>query len=138
MRRNNVTKCILVLFALLPVFATVSKAADSESISVLKFGAAPNDGKTDRQAIQACIVAATKENKTCFIPAGEYAIDGDLWVQTNTKVKGQGDKTVLNFSKGFLRSLKNGSKKFSYARNSSHFCGFDISTRSFRMWFSVH
>ena len=122
MRRNRVATCILVLFALLSVFATVSRATESRAaesgrISVVRFGVVPNDGKDDRQAIQECIIAATKAHKTCFIAAGEYVIDGDLWVQSNTRIQGEGDKTVLNFSKGFLRALKNGSTKFHYARN---------------------
>lgn len=85
-----------------------------EKLSVLNFGAKPDDDKDDRQAIQECIKASAKQGKVCFVPSGQYIIDGDLWLETGAMLAGEGDASVLKFTKGCLRALKNGSTEFEH------------------------
>jgi len=81
------------------------------------FGAVPDDDTDDRAAIQACIDKAAGEKKACYIPAGRYLVNGDLWLPSGITIKGDGESSVLDFKKGALRTLKNGSKEFSYTNN---------------------
>lgn len=86
-------------------------------LSVLSFGARGNDSGDDLPAFQACIDRVAANGGTCLIPAGKYIINGDLWLNSNVKVKGEGEKSLLVFKKGALRILKNGSKSFYYTEN---------------------
>ncbi|MET6998755.1 right-handed parallel beta-helix repeat-containing protein [Chitinophaga defluvii] len=86
-------------------------------LSVLSFGARGDDSSDDLPAFQACIDRVAANGGTCLIPAGKYIINGDLWVNSNVKVKGEGEKSLLVFKKGTLRILKNGSKSFYYTEN---------------------
>lgn len=63
------------------IFAAVSSPA--WALSVADFGAYPNDGISDSQAIQAAIDHANStEDNTVYFPAGEYKIDQmiDVWI----------------------------------------------------------
>ncbi len=71
----------------------------------------------DREAIQKTIDEASAKRGVAYLPAGEYQIDGDLWLTDHSILRGDGDVTVLRFSKGQIRSLKNGSKSFYYTNN---------------------
>jgi parallel beta-helix repeat protein len=71
----------------------------------------------DLAAIQKAIDDATANGGIAYVPAGEYQLDGDLWVASNSILRGDGDATVLRFSKGKIRSLKNSSKSFWYTNN---------------------
>ena len=90
----------------------LSLCAEAEFLSVADFGAVPNDESDDLGAIQACIEAATEAGKACFVPAGEYVLAGDLWLESDAVLFGEGRQSVLTFPKGKLRALKNGSRHF--------------------------
>ncbi len=73
--------------------------------NVADYGAVPNDGGDDRNAIQNAIWAASGSGGTVFIPAGVYDIttrtqsDGALYLPSNVVLRGQGaDLTTLQFN----------------------------------------
>lgn len=77
----------------------------------------PQNSGHDREAIQKTIDEATAAGGVAHIPAGEYHIDGDLWLASNSILRGDGDASVLRFTKGQIRSLKDGSTNFYYTNN---------------------
>ena len=103
---------ITVVFAL-----ACALGAEPGFLSVVDFGAVPNDGNDDLVAVQKCVAATTKAQKACFIPPGNYLFSGDLWLGSNAILFGEGEKSILTFSKGKIRALKNGNKHFYYTRN---------------------
>lgn len=86
-------------------------------LDVTTFGATPNDNSDDLPGIQKCLDKAAATGATCFIPKGRYVVNGDLWLSSNTKLKGEGAGSLLVFQKGALRILKNGSRDFNYTSN---------------------
>ena len=61
------------------------------SLSVVDYGANPNDDQDDYSAIHACIAAADAAGKNVYFPAGTYRI-GQIWrlVGQNMKISGAG------------------------------------------------
>jgi hypothetical protein len=115
---NKRSKSVLTGLALVVCMNTVlvnasppAFAEDQQKITVVQ-----NSGN-DGQAIQKAIDEATAKNGIAYLPAGEYKLESDLWLETNSVLQGAGDKTVLHFSKGQIRSLKNDSKEFHYTNN---------------------
>ncbi|MBT4820485.1 MAG: hypothetical protein HON70_32555, partial [Lentisphaerae bacterium] len=96
---------------------TGALVAEPEFLSVADFGAVPNDGNDDLAAVQKCLEVATGAQKACLVPEGNYLFSGDLWLGSNAILFGEGKKSVLTFSKGKIRALKNGSRHFYYTRN---------------------
>lgn len=111
---NNVAFFLLFCLPGLLVLRGAEGEAARLRVSVATFSAIPDDEADDREAIQKCIEQTSRNNEICFIPAGNYFVDGDLWVQDDTFLLGEGEKTVLHFRNGMLRSLKNGHKTFRY------------------------
>ncbi|WP_460168175.1 glycosyl hydrolase family 28-related protein [Thermostilla marina] len=67
----------------------------AESISVVDFGAVPNDGKDDTAAFQKAIAAG--ENKVVLVPPGRFVLNDILRItHSNTVLRGAGsDRTTL-------------------------------------------
>ncbi|TWI88222.1 glycosyl hydrolase family 28-related protein [Chitinophaga japonensis] len=107
--------CMLVSYGL--VATCYMAKQDEQVLNVTSFGAIRNDDTDDRAAIQACIDKAADAKRVCYIPAGRYIINGDLWLPSGVTMKGDGGKSVLDFKKGALRILKNKLKEFSYTNN---------------------
>jgi len=99
------------------MFAVWGMNVDNNLLSITDFGAVPNDGKDDSVAIQKCVDTAAKAGKACFIPEGKYDLSNHLWLGTNATLFGAGEKSVLEFSAGCIRALKNGNKQFYYTGN---------------------
>nr|WP_229695924.1 right-handed parallel beta-helix repeat-containing protein [Paenibacillus albidus] len=59
-----------------PVPAAIARPASS--VSVLDFGATPNDGQDDLTAFEAAVNAAVASGKTLYIPEGTFHL-GDMW-----------------------------------------------------------
>ena len=73
--------------------------------NVADYGATPNDGIDDREAIQNAIWAASGKNGAVFFPAGVYDIktrthdDGALYLPSGVVLRGEGaDRTTLQFN----------------------------------------
>jgi len=103
-----------MLLLILSIFINAPRAALAQHKST--FTVAQNTGN-DLAAIQKAIDEATAKHGAAYIPAGDYELNGDLWMASNSVLRGDGDATVLRFSKGKIRSLKNGSKNFWYTHN---------------------
>ena len=50
-------------------------AQPQNSLSIVDFGATPNDGTDDYAAIEACIAAAKEQNKEVWIPGGKFRLE---------------------------------------------------------------
>jgi len=109
----NIITCF-ALTLLIGICTNAPRAAFAQDKST--FTVVQNTGN-DLVAIQKAIDEATANGGIAYVPAGEYQLDGDLWLKTNSILRGAGDTTILRFSKGRIRSLKNGSKEFWYTNN---------------------
>lgn len=84
--------------------------SDAGVLNVLDFGAVPDDGKDDTQAIQAALDKFPNGNRIIYLPAGEYIVTDTLrWAdgphsgtqQKRTILQGQGrDLTILRVPDG--------------------------------------
>lgn len=50
----------------------------SNSLSVIEYGAVPNDGKNDLDAFNSCVAAADASGKIVYIPEGQFDLGG-MW-----------------------------------------------------------
>jgi polygalacturonase len=55
-------------------------------VSITKFGAVPNDGKSDRKAIQKTLNWVSKNGGICYIPKGKFDLDSTLTIYSNTAI----------------------------------------------------
>lgn len=88
-----------------------------EKYNVLDFGAKSNTDFNNSIPFQECLDKASAKQCTCYVPAGVYQFDSDLFLSSNTIFKGEEGKTILNFNKGGIRGKKNNSINFYYPRN---------------------
>lgn len=71
-------------------------AMPQNALSVVDFGAIPDDGEDDSWAIMECIAAATEQGKEVYIPAGEFEIKDHPYAQgiplrkNNITIRGAG------------------------------------------------
>uniref|UniRef100_UPI004056B9D5 starch-binding protein n=1 Tax=Acetatifactor sp. TaxID=1872090 RepID=UPI004056B9D5 len=66
-------------------------AQPENSLSVVDFGAVADDGQDDRAAFEACIEAATAEDKEVWIPAGTFNLDEEKIFDLNgVTIRGAG------------------------------------------------
>ena len=85
---DDVRYCILDLVDLESIAPPL--AAPDNSLSVAQFGA-DNKGETDATAaVKNCIVAARKQGKSVWVPAGTYKLTGDIDLPANTTLQGAG------------------------------------------------
>ncbi len=72
-----------------PVPDPIPKPANA--LSVVDFGATPNDSTDDLQAFMACVSAADAQGKDVYIPAGRFVLGG-IWRigASNIKIMGAG------------------------------------------------
>jgi hypothetical protein len=95
--------------------AEPTKKQPVNSLSVLDFGATPNDGTDDTEAIVNCINAAVEKKKEVYIPEGEFLITNPAYVKgimltkDDTVIRGAGMwHTILKGEKaGFFIKAKN-------------------------------
>ncbi len=81
-------------------FAQIEPASfvdESNSYSVLDFGAVPDDGASDGQAFVDAIAALNRTGGVLNIPAGQFEIDQQLRMPSRSVLRGAGNTTVLNF-----------------------------------------
>ena len=62
----------------------------ADSLSIVDFGAVPNDGMNSAQALVKCLEAAKAQGKPVWIPEGEFRLDGPRIPVGNVKVRGAG------------------------------------------------
>ncbi|MDO3411667.1 glycosyl hydrolase family 28-related protein [Saccharibacillus sp. CPCC 101409] len=72
-----------------PVSAPKAKASSAASVSVLDYGAVPNDSTDDYPAFVAAIDAAKTQGKTVSIPAGNFILS-DILTLDSVNVQGAG------------------------------------------------
>ena len=77
---------------------TIAPANPYEFYDVSDYGAIPNDGLDDRNAILSCITAAKNDNKAVYIPEGRYELSDKLEL-SNIQILGAGMwNTELHFT----------------------------------------
>jgi Malectin domain len=98
MAHTKVAAIFCLLFFTFFVSSPVSIfACDTDAVSVLDYGAIPNDGIGDSDAVQS-IFDNANVSKICF-PAGEYLFDQSTSLsRSNVTVQGEWEKTVLKMS----------------------------------------
>lgn len=70
---------------------------DSTWLSIVEYGAVPNDLIADTTAIRNCITAANNGNKKVWIPEGEFYIDDMITVPPDIQIQGAGSwHSVIN------------------------------------------
>jgi len=62
----------------------------SNSLSITAYGATPNDGTDDKQAIINCINAAKAQGKIVWVPSGIFDLSGGPITVDNVTIKGAG------------------------------------------------
>jgi hypothetical protein len=65
-------------------------AAPAKSVSVLDFGATGNGATDDTDALLRCMAAARLQEKTVWVPAGDYKLTHDIVVPSSTTIQGAG------------------------------------------------
>lgn len=89
----------------------------TDAVNITQFGAVGDGARDNRAAIQKCLDFCKTNGKSCYIPAGNFLITGDLWLMNNSRLTGDGNKSKLIFTNGMLRSEKGGSRDFYYTNN---------------------
>lgn len=122
--KNSRTFVIIFLLLFAPAVAACTAGGrrqdDPGMLNVKDFGASGDGRSNDLKAIQTCIETAVKEGGVqCFFPAGTYLIDGNLYLPSGIRLKGEGSASVLQFVGGSILSEKNGSRDFYYTGNYS-------------------
>ncbi|MDR6551041.1 sugar-binding protein [Paenibacillus qinlingensis] len=69
-------------------------AAPLQSLSILDYGAVPNDGKDDLPAIKLAVEAAKAKGKGVYVPSGEFNLNGVLTLDA-VDLTGDGDTSIL-------------------------------------------
>lgn len=64
--------------------------APENALSVLEFGAGGKGETDDTEALKACIVAAQRQGKIVWMPAGDYKLTGDIVVPSSVTIQGAG------------------------------------------------
>lgn len=62
----------------------------ADSLSIVDFGAVPNDGRDASPALVKCLETAKAQGKPVWIPEGEFRLDGPRIPVGNVKVRGAG------------------------------------------------
>jgi len=101
---------VVVVLGIIAFCTAQANAAESSWFNILDFGATPNDGTPDSQAIQKAIDAASDVGGgTIYLPRGVYLIDKPIDIQnSNLVLTGDGSSTVLRNKKAedaLIRSL---------------------------------
>ncbi|HWA87201.1 MAG TPA: glycosyl hydrolase family 28-related protein [Opitutus sp.] len=65
-------------------------AAPANALSLLDFGAGGKGGTDDTTALRDCVVAARREGRIVWVPAGDYKITGDIVVPSGVTIQGAG------------------------------------------------
>lgn len=92
--QTDVDFCIIDLIEAEEVDAPLPMPENA--LSIVDFGAVPNDGIEDGIALEECIEAALKEGKEVYIPAGEFLIQDPFYVngvvirKDNVVIRGAG------------------------------------------------
>lgn len=92
--KTDVAFCAIDLIEAEEVDAPIEKPENA--LSIVDFGAVPNDGQEDGLALEKCIEAALKEGKEVYIPAGEFLIQDPFYVngviirKDNVVIRGAG------------------------------------------------
>ncbi|MDB6123887.1 MAG: Pectate lyase superfamily protein [Pedosphaera sp.] len=85
---DNAAYCIIDLVDLEKIAPPLS--APTKSLSVMDFGAAGTGETDDTDALRKCIVAAKKQGKTVWVPAGVYKLTGDILPPSDVTIQGAG------------------------------------------------
>jgi len=98
-KRRHVLTCLL-MSSVLAVPAAVSfpssaVQASSRVVSIADYGAVPDDGIDDLNAIRQAVAAAKASNKNVYVPAGTFFYD-DVVVLDGVDMVGEGEISVLH------------------------------------------
>ena len=80
-------------------------APPQDALNIVDFGAAPDDGSDDLEAIRACISAAAETNRPVYIPAGRFHI-GDAIDLDGVHLVGAGPESVLHGLNPLRRAIR--------------------------------
>ena len=108
-RGTDMKRWTLVLMATMLVLAGITlgegaKAETSMKVTEARFGAVPDDGRDDAEAIQKALELGAKTNETLVVtvPKGHYQISDTLVIYSNTKLILESGATISCLGKTHL------------------------------------
>lgn len=88
----------------------------ANSVSITDFGARPNDGQDDSDALFAAVYQAKQTGKSVYIPEGEFTFNRKIWLEANDlKITGAG----MWHTKLYFTSDAQGGGGFEFGHNSN-------------------
>lgn len=93
MKKHSITMALTIAMGILFLPCNVS-ANQRPLISIVNYGAVPNDNKCDDVAIQKAMNKASKVNGTVYIPKGTWYLSKTLLISSNTAVNADSQAVI--------------------------------------------
>ena len=116
--------CIVDLVDLEPVAPPL--AAPANSLSITEWGAVGDGDQDATAALRNCIAAAEKQDKSVWVPAGDYKLTGDIILPSNVTIQGAGMWHTTFVGDDELYSQADRRVRFKLTGNNIHLADFAI------------